>query len=536
MANPFDQFDTQASSNPFDQFDAATQPQDNLRTPENIQRFSNINGTPAQGNVVDRLKNAVYAPPEQREAMPSLGELLSSTPGAMASAVGNAASQFGSNLLKPQAYAGPVPMQSALDLANLVFSPISGAATNLLGRPVESATGIRKDLTGTLATAVLPLGMMGKAGKLAEEAKLKPTTEPLMAAEPAAASPLSADAIYSDKVARLKDQGVVPTLGQRLGGQARRQEESAKSDPLVGGAVRKQEQIATDSFNTALYNKVLEPIGQKYEGKAVGRDAVKVVGDKVSAEYESLKPKMSLVPDDELINGLSDLRKNVGELPPAQQSQFEAILNNRVLHRVGTNGMDGGTFKQVESEISKLARDYKGSPDPAQRGLGAAIEDINGLLRDNLERSSAPEIRTELQKVNQSWALLTRLEDAAQARKGSGGVVTPGDLLGSIRKMDRTVRHRSFARGDAALQSFAEDAMDVLGNKLPDSGTPERLAFNHHGLLMYALGKATNPLAGGAMNVAKGIAGREPGPPLNLPRPRYPALPLLLQAPNQSQQ
>lgn len=116
---------------------------------------------------LNRVKDAVYVPPGKREAMPSFGSLLSSTPGAMWNEMGNAASQFGSNLLKPQAYAGPVPVQSALDLANLLFSPISSAATNMLGRPIESATGIRKEIPGMLATAAIPFGTVGEAASAA---------------------------------------------------------------------------------------------------------------------------------------------------------------------------------------------------------------------------------------------------------------------------------------------------------------------------------------------------------------------------------
>jgi hypothetical protein len=208
--------------------------------------------------------------------------------------------------------------------------------------------------------------------------------------------------------------------------------------------------------------------------------------------------------DDEFIGDLAEIRTQVGELPPAQQSQFEAILNNRLLHRMGQTGeLDGETFKTVESELGTLARTYKSSADAAHRGLGDAISDVTDAMRSGLERSSDPGIRKQLANANKSFAILTRVEDAAAARKASGGVISPGDLLGSIKKMDKSSRKRAFARGDALLQDFAQDAWDVLGNKMPDSGTPERLNFNHHGLLMYGAGKVTNPLASAAMNVAK---------------------------------
>ncbi len=124
------------------------------------------------------MKNAVYAPPDKREAMPSPGELLSSTPGAMVNAVGSAGSQLVGNLANPETYTkGLGLLQAPLDLANLAFSPITGAATNLLGRPVESATGIRKEITGTLATAALPLGPLGEAASAARALRAGPQLE-----------------------------------------------------------------------------------------------------------------------------------------------------------------------------------------------------------------------------------------------------------------------------------------------------------------------------------------------------------------------
>lgn len=323
---------------------------------------------------------------------------------------------------------------------------------------------------------------------------------------------------YAAKVGRLKAEGIDPTIGQRKGGQVRRAEEAAKSDPLVGGAVRAQEQKAVDGFNRALYNRVLGPIGKKVSADIpVGRGALKTVGNKVSDEFETLKPKMRLKGDDDkFIGDLAEIRTQVGELPPAQQSQFEAILNNRLLHRMGQTGeLDGETFKTVESELGTLARTYKSSADAAHRGLGDAISDVTDAMRSGLERSSDPGIRKQLANANKSYAILTRVEDAAAARKASGGVISPGDLLGSIKKMDKSARKRAFARGDALLQDFAQDSWDVLGNKMPDSGTPERLNFNHHGLLMYGVGKVTNPIASAAMNLAKRAETGAPAGPMS---------------------
>lgn len=508
-----------------------------------------------------KVGDVAIAPKIERDPtfMKAVGGGIVGAPSAAASAFGNTMADIPKALNQPlpryitDAKPGALPVgptgqvydpgssRAVMDFFSSPFSAISGLASSIVGRPVEQATGLRRGITGDVISAAVPLSgpgswlkgakavseVVGKGGNalrdFVESARM---ADPELRALSEAAKPAStlaktvdapAGADYAAKVAKLRKEGIEPTLGQIKGGQARRAEEAAKSDPLIGGAVRDQEHRAIQSFNKALYNRVLAPIGQKApEGLQAGRDAVKLIGDKVSKAYEALIPKMKLVPSDEFVGDLAELRTTVGELPPAQQSQFEAILNNRVLHRLGQSGeMDGATFKQVESEVGRLSRNYRGAPDPAQRELGDKLDDLLGIMRSQLEKSSAPEIRAELKKTNESYAMLTRLEDASNARRGAGGVVAPGDLLGAIRKMDRSVRKRSFARGDALLQDFAEDAYDVLGNKMPDSGTPERLNFNHRGLLMYALSKATNPAASGTMNMLKNRMMAETSRPRN---------------------
>lgn len=487
-------------------------------------------GTKPPTTLLSRLHDAIFIPEAQRKA--EIAEDGKATGDDMGAVAGRGLEEIGKEVVKQTGDAAAQvvkdfstpknleefshnvdPTTAIMDMAGVAVAPLTGAITGAIGKPVEEMTGIRREITGNALSMLVPGGGEAKAANVAGDVGKAKNT--LKAATTAADSVVSAaEPEHAAKVARLTAEGVEPTAGQLNGGQIRRFEEAHKSDPLIGHAIRKQEDHALQTFNRALYNRVLAPIGKSVSKTIpVGRDAVKAVGDAVSAEYEKLKPQMRLAPDDQTIDELAAIRTQVGELPPAQQAQFEAILNNRVLHRLGDAGeMDGEVFKLTESDLSRMARDYKGAADPALRGLGHAIEDVTGVLRDNLERTSAPEVRPALKNANKSWALLTRLEDAAQARKGSAGFVTPADLLGSIRKGDRTVRHRAFARGDAPLQQLGEDAHEVLGNKLPDSGTAERLNVTRpHGLAMYALSHATTPAASAGMNLLKRFAAHAPG-------------------------
>lgn len=460
----------------------------------------------------EKAKDAVIVPPEKREqmrpGMAGVSDAFADIPAEMGKQSSAALGQLGHDIMRgPEELAkDPLSMtmfggapRVGLDALAVLGSPITGALSSILGRPIEKATGLRREITGNVASAFLPVGPKGASLARAGETAI-PATEAQRTSE-----------AYQASVKALQDRGIKLTPGQMRGGQVRRLEEAHKSDPLVGEAIRNAENEAITGFNKAMYNEVLKPIGEKFTGEEAGTKGVKEVGDRLSRAYDEIKPRLSLNPDDELLSDLSEIRSRSSELPPAQEKQLEAILNNRVLHRLREGAMDGEAFKQVESELTTLARSYKSSSDAAQRELGGHLEEVTGALRDNLERTASPEVRERLKDINTGWAMLTRLEGAAGRRATSGGVFTTGDLLGSIKTADKSVRKRTFARGDALLQDFANQANDVLPNRLPDSGTAERANVTRpHGLTMYLLGRLTNKGAAMGMNRLRDFA--PPGP------------------------
>lgn len=312
---------------------------------------------------------------------------------------------------------------------------------------------------------------------------------------------------YAEAVKKLQSEGVDLTLGQTHGGTVRRAEETHKSSRYVGPAIREAEQRALGTFNRAVYNRILSPIGEKYTGDVIGRDGVKKVGDMVSKAYDRIKEKLSLKPDDTFLNDVSEIRNAGNVMPASQEKQLESIVNNLILKRLGPTGeMDGNTFKMVEGEISNLAAIHKASTTAGDKQLGEALSGVVGAMRDNLERTSSPEVREELKKINESWAMLTRLEKAADQRIKSKGVVTTGDMLQAIKSGDVSARKRAFARGDALMQDFAETADTVLANVVPDSGTTERLQYTGQGMLGAAIGAGVGGWPGAAIGYGVDVA------------------------------
>lgn len=266
--------------------------------------------------------------------------------------------------------------------------------------------------------------------------------------------------------------GVTLTPGQMAGPLAKRAEEAAKSIPIVGSMIRSGEARALDSFNAATVDKALEPIGVK-TGETTGRTAIAAGRRMLSDAYDDvLKQIPSFRADQGFLDDITNLRTMATEFPPAQTAQFENILENRVIKRLAPNGaMDGQTMKGVESELTNLAKGYKGSADAAQRQLGHAIDEVNDAMRGALTRQY-PSLAPALSKINSAYAMFKRVEDAASRSAIGESRFTPGQLLQAV-KVGKANK-AAFARGDALLQDWAEGAQKVMGNKLPDSGTPER--------------------------------------------------------------
>ncbi len=309
------------------------------------------------------------------------------------------------------------------------------------------------------------------------------------------------------EVRKLMDVGVRPTPGAILGGTANRLEEAATSIPFVGDAIKAARKRAEEQLNVAAINRALNPIGEAIPpGRPLGREAISEMHDTISKNYDRLVPQLHVQMDPQF---KADVATNIGPMyarmsDPARQ-QFDRILDNDVWNKfqfpAGT--MTGENFKRVESELGRQARTYAHSANASERDIGQAFTALQGHLRDMLERNN-PAHAGELRAANEAWANKLRVEGAAAKSGTDQGVFTPAQLLQSVREMDPTLRKGAYARGDALMQDLADAGKSVLGNKVPDSGTPFRsfamAAPTLAGLYAY------NPLAA-AVTAATGAGG-----------------------------
>lgn len=272
----------------------------------------------------------------------------------------------------------------------------------------------------------------------------------------------------------LRREGVEPTVGQTLGGGWNRTEEALQGLPFVGDMIRSARDRTRTQFNTAAINRATNPIGVTIDeaGQAgVGR-AQRALGH----AYDDAGQQMGAFRlDRQGIGELRNLQAMTRTLPDRERATFDQAWS-RELGQMGPRGtMLPDTFKRTDSVLGRDAARFGGSPDGYQQQLGDALQEFQRILRDTGGRQN-PGARAAYQAADAGYAALTRVEGAANSAKLTGGNFTPGQLLGAVQRGDQSVRGRAVARGEALMQDLGNAGQEVIGNRIPNSGTPERIA------------------------------------------------------------
>jgi hypothetical protein len=313
----------------------------------------------------------------------------------------------------------------------------------------------------------------------------------------AASRVISPKASTNADLALLKEAGVKPTVGQSLGGWANAGEEKLMSVPFVGDVIGASRKRALQQFNEAAIDRAVAPIGKKAQG--AGQEAVAKAGDSLSAAYDDVLSTLKVVKfDKQFATDAQELKGLAQNLTPEMRKKFNSTLTNTVGMRTSkAGGMTAEAFKKAESDVGKLASSYRGSSTASERELGDALGQLQALMRDQVSRSS-PEASKAMRAADEGWANLVRVEGAAKAAANSDGVFTPAQLNTAIRTADKSTRKRAVARGEALMQDLGSAGQNVLGNKVPNSGTADRLLLGGGGLGTLAYFEPTAALATGA--------------------------------------
>lgn len=275
----------------------------------------------------------------------------------------------------------------------------------------------------------------------------------------------------------LKAEGIRPTVGQALGGVFNKAEEKAISLPFVGDAIASARQRAAADMNQAVANRALAPIGEKAPATMAGRDLVGHVQGKLSDAYNTLLPKLTVKADPAFAMEVRNLQGMVanGSIDPNAAKTFQRILQNDVLGKFrGQAALTGQTMKAVESDLGQKIAQFGGSTDADARLVADALREVQSSLRSLVQRNN-PAYANELRAINSGWANFKRLERAAGYVGAEDGAFSAAQLQSAVKALDRSKDKGKFARGDAFMQDLSDAGKSILGSKVPNSGTADRL-------------------------------------------------------------
>lgn len=385
--------------------------------------------------------------------------------------------RFVGNVIPMAALSAAVPGASAAGLLpRMIAGGIGGAASGAL-QPVEADSPSFWGDVGSNATTGGIFGTLAPAAFSAAARIVSPNTSPAVRA--------------------LMAEGVNPTPGQVLGGAANRVEQGLTSIPGVGDVIRNARRTTVAEFDRGAINRVLGHVGETLESPNIDRGAIAEMQRKVHDAYQAAVPNAGARFDQQVVTDFANLRQLAQLMPAERARQFDQHLRQYVFDRMSPNGsLTGEAFKNAESDLGKAASGFLSNPvDSDARSLGNALREAQSTLRTWLARAN-PAAAPEIQEANAAWAEMLRVQNASGRAGVEPGLFSPAQLQAAAKKYSSEAQ---FTGGRALMGDYADAGRQVLGNTVPDSGTPYR------GLLaLLGLGGAA---AGGAPFSVPALAG-----------------------------
>jgi len=283
--------------------------------------------------------------------------------------------------------------------------------------------------------------------------------------------------MQSAPVKKLLSEGVVPTPGQATGANSiwGRVEQGLQSVPVIGQFITAARDRAGTEFNRAAINRAL-PAAQKGAIPNVGRAAIQQVDDVLSQGYDDVLARIGVVKIEP--NFLQSTKAALGDpdlaLPPDAQKRLLSIVRLQVLGRAKNGQMSADLAKRADSQLGMLAREYSSSSDADQRMLARGIRQVQSAWRNNITANATPEVRADLDNLNEAFANFIRVEKAAGMQGAKDGIFSPAQLQSAVRATDSSARKGQFAKGNALMQDLSEAATSTLSQTMPNSGTADR--------------------------------------------------------------
>lgn len=281
--------------------------------------------------------------------------------------------------------------------------------------------------------------------------------------------------------AAVRGVGVTPTIGESLGGTARKIEDFIAGVPGLGEFVKDAKLRAIDQWNKGTINKSLAnlPDNIKVPEGIFGGEAVAYANQAISKSYDDLYGKMTYTLGKDTNNKLAALTQSKA-LTPDQQNIVQKALDSFLFSKLDTplagssimnapeklSSVSGATMKGIESDLKSYAYNLlKKTQGQTADDLkaGEALLDVVGTLKKDFYKQNAKTVNVkDLLKLDKAYSEMSVITDASS--RAEAGLFTPAQLMQASKANARKVSTRAFGEGRAVLQKDAQAAKEILGD------------------------------------------------------------------------
>jgi len=273
----------------------------------------------------------------------------------------------------------------------------------------------------------------------------------------------------------LKSKGMKLTVGQQMGGIVKTAEEKFSSIPFIGDALAIAREKSFKQFPVIAYNEALTPLGKKLPPMYSPRKAYDEAQEIIDESFDALKTDDVAVVFDDTLNAKlqSELQSFGGSIRPEDIADLEEMIAFTLFEKLkGRKQMTAAELIEVKSNLSELAQGFARNGE-AQKYY--AVDGVIDILLDEFAKNQ-PKMGDDYAKLRDAYSMFKPLVVAGESAGVKEMAFTPAKLLQTIRAQSKGAK-KQYRLGDRPLQAFAEEAQQVLGKEVPDSGTAGRLLF-----------------------------------------------------------
>jgi hypothetical protein len=279
----------------------------------------------------------------------------------------------------------------------------------------------------------------------------------------------------SPAVQNLLQRNVVPTIGQSAGGMANRIEEKLSSVPVVGDIISSARNRARNELGVAGIN---EGLPADLRVNQPGNAGVEQAKTNLSDAYKNLYGNTRIGADAQLTQDLNAaVNKPTIPLSDDYRKVYDKIVKSEITDRLtpGATFPTGEVKAQIEASLGKKIRDLGPMPSGQDLALKQSLEEARNAVRDLANRGAGVD-QSRRAALDRGWANMKDMKTAAGWSEANGGIPTPLQIINA-------------AKEGTPLEQLGRSAQEVLGNKVPNSGTTDRLLMS---LLLGAGGAAAS--------------------------------------------